>query len=58
MEIQEVKPMSRNYIALLAAVVGMLCLAMVLQTDTGGQSVSLRPPVFVSSLFALAEPSR
>lgn len=50
--------MSRDYIALLAAVVGIWCLAIVIQTDTGSQSVSLSPPVFVTSVFPIAQPLR
>jgi hypothetical protein len=44
--------MFRDFIALLAVVVGMLFILSVLKADAGRHSVDLRPPTIVASLFA------
>jgi len=44
--------MMRNLIALLAVIVGMLCLVFVVQADAGRHSVDLRPPTIIASVFA------
>lgn len=45
--------MSRNYIALLAAIIGIICLAVVLKTGTGSHTAALNAPAFISSSFPI-----
>ena len=43
--------MSRNTIALMAAIVGAACLAMVMSIDFGDRAATLHPPSFVTAVM-------
>jgi hypothetical protein len=43
--------MMRNLIALLAVIIGMLCLVSVVQADAGRHSVDLHAPTIIASVF-------